>query len=71
EDEGLLSDPASATVLAAFLRMSKEGRIPADAASVLVLTGSGLKTLGDVDQSRLRIAEADLSDLPQLMAAWK
>ena len=51
--------------------MSKEGRIPADAASVLVLTGSGLKTLGDVDQSRLRIAEADLSDLPQLMAAWK
>jgi hypothetical protein len=38
---------------------------------VLVITGSGLKTLGDVDSSRLRIAEADLSDLPQLMAAWK
>ena len=71
EYEGIFCDPASATVLAAFAKKSKEGRIPPQARTVLVITGSGLKTLGDVDEARLRIAAADLSDLPQLMAAWK
>jgi hypothetical protein len=36
-----------------------------------VITGSGLKTLGEIDLSALRISEADLSDLPELMTAWK
>lgn len=71
EYEGIFCDPASATVLAAYLKMTKQGLIPSGARSVLVITGSGLKTLGDVDMTKLRIANADLSDLPQLMAAWK
>ncbi|MCX6566480.1 MAG: threonine synthase [Candidatus Aminicenantes bacterium] len=71
EYEGIFCDPASATVLAAYLKMTKQGLIPPGARSVLVITGSGLKTLGDVDLSKLRIAQADLSDLPQLMSAWK
>jgi len=71
EYEGIFCDPASATVLAAFAKRTKQGRISPRSRTVLVITGSGLKTIGDVDESKLRIAGADLSDLPQLMAAWK
>ncbi len=71
EYEGIFCDPASATSLAAYLKLTRLGRIPARARSVLVITGSGLKTLGEIDLSALRISEADLSDLPELMTAWK
>lgn len=71
EYEGLFCDPASATVLAAFAKTVRQGRIPRQARTVLVITGSGLKTIGDLDMSKLRVAEADLSDLPHLMSAWK
>ena len=71
EYEGIFCDPASATVLAAYAQMAERGRLPRRSRSVLVITGSGLKTIRDVDEARLRIAAADLSDLPQLMAASK
>jgi len=71
EYEGIFCDPASATALAAYLQLTRLGRIPTRARSVLVITGSGLKTLGEIDLSALRISEADLSDLPELMTAWK
>jgi len=71
ENEGIFCDPASATVLSAYLKMAGRGSIPPRARSVLVITGSGLKTIGDVDMSKLRIAQADLSDLPQLMIGLK
>ncbi|MHB8054070.1 MAG: threonine synthase [Candidatus Aminicenantales bacterium] len=71
ENEGIFCDPASATVLAAFLKKARLGLIPPRARTVLVITGSGLKTIGDVDMSRLRIANADLSDLPRLMTVLK
>lgn len=71
EYEGLFCDPASATVLAAFLRMNRKGLIPARSRSVLLITGSGLKALGEIDLSALSVSEADLSDLPELMSSWK
>jgi threonine synthase len=71
EYEGMFCDPASATVLAAYLKIAENGRLPARSRSVLVITGSGLKALGEIDFSALRISEADLSDLPELMASWK
>jgi threonine synthase len=71
EYEGIFCDPGSATVLAAYLKKVRLGLIPRRARTVLVITGSGLKTLGDVDMSRLRISNADLSDLPQLMSILK
>jgi len=71
EYEGIFCDPASATVWAAYADLVRRGRIPARAKTVLVITGSGLKTIGDIDLAGLRISEADLSDLPQLMTAWK
>lgn len=71
EYEGIFCDPASATALAAYLNLRKKKWIPARAQAVLVITGSGLKTLGEIDTSTLKFSEADLSDLPELMTAWK
>jgi threonine synthase len=63
EQEGLFCDPASATVLPAFLRMAGRGEIAPRARSVLVVTGSGLKTISDLDPAAFRTSEADLADL--------
>lgn len=67
EYEGIFCDPASATVLAAFLRMSGRGKIPTRARSVLVVTGSGLKTISDLDPASFHTAEADLGDLDRAL----
>jgi threonine synthase len=67
EYEGIFCDPASATILAAFLRMSGRGEIPRRARSVLIVTGSGLKTLSDLDPASFTTAEWDLADLDQAL----
>jgi len=41
--EGLFAEPASAAPLALLFRLVREGKIEKDAATVVVLTGSGLK----------------------------
>ena len=41
--EGLFAEPASAAPLALLFRLVREGKIEKDAATVIVLTGSGLK----------------------------
>ncbi len=56
--EGLFCDPASAVALAAARKLGP-GRGP----DILVLTGSGLKTVEDIDVSRLDVSERDLDDL--------
>jgi threonine synthase len=67
EYEGIFCDPASATVLAAYLRMSGRGKIPTRARSILVVTGSGLKTLSDLNPASFHTAEADLGDLDRIL----
>ncbi len=61
--EGLFCDPASAAPLAAVLKLKRQKRFPAGAAAVLVLTGSGLKSLEAVDEARLDIRESPLETL--------
>ncbi|MBM3311427.1 MAG: threonine synthase [Candidatus Aminicenantes bacterium] len=63
EEEGIFCDPASATTLAAVLRLARRSAFAGRERIVLVITGSGLKTLEDLDPARLDIREADLESL--------
>ncbi len=63
EQEGIFCDPASATTLAALRRLSKKMKFGVRDRIVLVITGSGLKTLEDVDPSMTKGEEASLKDL--------
>jgi threonine synthase len=68
EYEGIFCDPASATALAAYLKMAGQNLVPSRARSVLIITGSGLKTISDLDPASFRIADADLADLDRTRA---
>ncbi|MGB8951515.1 MAG: threonine synthase [Candidatus Aminicenantales bacterium] len=63
ECEGIFCDPASATTLAGLLRLSKTGKLNIRDKVVLIITGSGLKTLGDLEISDTNIPEIFLSSL--------
>jgi len=63
EQEGIFCDPASATTLAALRRISKKMKFGVRDRIVLVITGSGLKTLEDLDPSMTKAEEASLEDL--------
>jgi len=65
EAEGIFCDPASATVLAGAVRLARRSRLKALDRLVLVVTGSGLKTLEDSDARRIRYREASLETLGQ------
>jgi threonine synthase len=56
--EGLFCDPASAVTLAAARKLG-----PGHGFDVLVLTGSGLKTVEDVNSAALDVNERDLDNL--------
>jgi threonine synthase len=66
--EGLFCDPASATVLAALLKLKKGGKLGPRSTSVLVITGSGLKTVEDLSSDSIDYHEAAVGDLETLMA---
>jgi threonine synthase len=49
ELEGVFADPASATVLAALIKLSRRQRLSLRDEAVLVITGSGLKSMETVE----------------------
>lgn len=61
--EGLFCDPAAATALAAVWRLQRRKALDSESLTVLVLTGSGLKTIADLDPARLDVRACDLDDL--------
>jgi threonine synthase len=63
EEAGLFVDPASATVAAALAPLSRARRIGPRDRIVVVLTGSGLKTLDTLDPGTIDFREASLGDL--------
>jgi len=67
EEEGIFCDPASATTLAAVLRLAQRNAFSGREKIVLVITGSGLKTIEDLDPERLDIREADLDSLDEAL----
>jgi len=67
ESEGIFCQPASATVLAGLLKLTREHRIQKNDITVLVVTGSGLKALKSLDVSRMRVHQSPLSTLGKTM----
>ena len=63
EQEGIFCDPASATTLAGLLQLSKRMSFGARDRIVLVITGSGLKTLDDMDTFKINAQESSLESL--------
>ena len=63
ELEGIFCQPASATVLAALLKLSKEIKLEKNNPIVLVITGSGLKAMESLESSRIDARKASLSNL--------
>ena len=67
EYEGIFCDPASATVLAAVFRLARRKEFSSRDRLVLVITGSGLKTLEDLDLAEFDVHEAGIDDLESVL----
>ncbi len=68
EEAGLFVDPASATVVAALKPLARVRRLrPADRI-VLVITGSGLKTLDAVGPETIDFRESSIDDLNEALS---
>jgi threonine synthase len=63
ELEGIFADPASATVLAALVKLSRRQRLSLRDDAVLVITGSGLKSMETAEKLDIPIIQTSLSRL--------
>jgi len=63
ELEGIFCQPASATVLAGLLKLSKEMKMDKNNPVVLVITGSGLKAMESLKSFKTDTIDSSLSDL--------
>jgi len=70
EEEGLFCQPASATTLAALLKLSRKLKFKSQARIVLIITGSGLKSIQALKSLRLNIHQASLSSLEEMMISF-
>ena len=68
--EGIWTEPAGGTTLAATIKLIQQGRIPRGESIVVSITGNGLKTLEAVqnDLVQPRVIEAKLSEFDRLLA---
>jgi threonine synthase len=68
--EGVWTEPAGGTTLAAAIKLIEQGRIPRDETIVVSITGNGLKTQEVVmdELTPPRVIEAKLSEFDQLLA---
>jgi threonine synthase len=67
ELEGIFADPASATVLAALIRLSKKKKLNLREEVVLVVTGSGLKTRESLERQDIPLHRTSLSRLEKTL----
>jgi threonine synthase len=63
ELEGIFCQPASATVLAGFLKLSQKIKFREKSPIVLIITGSGLKAMESLESSKRNVHHSSLSDL--------
>jgi threonine synthase len=63
EIEGIFCQPASATVLAGLINLSRKIKLEKKDPIVLVITGSGLKAMESVELSKTNVHHASLSNL--------
>src|SRR5213079_923815 len=68
--EGIWTEPAGGTTLAAAIKLIASGRIPKDESIVVSITGNGLKTLETVqnDLPYPQVIDAKLNEFDQLLA---
>jgi threonine synthase len=69
QEEGLFCLPASATVLAGFLKLARTKIFHKKDQIVLVLTGTGLKNLRVLDPGEMNLRQSTLSNLEETVAA--
>ncbi len=62
EQEGILADPASATTLAGLIKLSEDTRRPLKGEAVLIITGSGLKTMEALKEHRILLRRLNLKN---------
>ncbi|MDH4271734.1 MAG: threonine synthase [Candidatus Aminicenantes bacterium] len=67
ELEGIFADPASATVLAALIRLSRKEKLNLREEVVLVVTGSGLKTMRSLEHQDVPLHRTSLSRLEKTL----
>jgi threonine synthase len=65
QEEGLFCLPASATVLAGFLKLAKINHFTEEDKIVLVLTGTGLKNLKTLNPREMNLHNSTLSNLEE------
>jgi len=63
ELEGIFADPASATVLAALVKLSRREGARFRGDSVLVITGSGLKSMETLERQKVSVRQAFVGNL--------
>jgi len=61
--EGIFADPASATVLAGLIKLARRQRLNLRDEVVLVITGSGLKSMETVERLDIPVRQTSLSQL--------
>jgi threonine synthase len=71
ELEGIFADPASATVLAALIKLSRRQRLNLRDEAVLVITGSGLKSMETVAGLDIPVRQVSLPRLERTLAAMR
>jgi threonine synthase len=69
EVEGIFCQPASATTLAALLNMAKQNSFAVEDRIVLIITGTGLKSLPKDGASSANIYQTDLDHLEQTLSS--
>lgn len=67
ELEGIFSDPASATVLAALIKLSSRQKLNLRDEVVLIITGSGLKSMETVEHWDIPVRQISLSQLEKVL----
>jgi threonine synthase len=67
--EGIFCDPASATPLAAVLKLKRRRQIPRDAKAILIVTGSGLKAMEALLARDLKPRASAAEAVPQAKAS--
>jgi len=68
EQEGIFADPASATVLAALIKFSRRQRLGLRDEVVLVITGSGLKSMESMNCQDIQVHQTSLSRLEKTLS---
>jgi threonine synthase len=67
ELEGIFADPASATVLAAIIKLSRRREIRLRGEAVLIITGSGLKSMETLELQNIGVRRSSIANLEKTL----